>query len=428
MMISAIKKMAEKSVRPILTYADECHHAAANTAVEVLQKVNARYVYGVSATIKRSDELEKMIPMLIGPMRHSYTAKQRAIYQGIGHYVFPRFTRAIDTFESRSDINQAFSLISKSIDRNQMIISDVKHSISDKKTPVILTRYKEHAKYLYDNLREEADHVFLIYGDNSDKENSTARIEMKGIPDDESMILVATGQKIGEGFDMPRLDTLMLASPVSSSGSNLEQYVGRLNRNYEGKKEVIVYDYVDSHIRYFNNMYTKRLNLYKKIGFSVIGWAAHEKQQANAIYDAGNYSDTFEQDVIEADKAIVISSPVLLREKVNRFIYIVRSRQEAGVKITVITTNPDRVLDSSSDYYMELINTMTNNGINVIPREEVLEHFAVIDDEIVWHGGVNLLGSDDIWDNLIRIKSPLVAAELLELSLGDDRWESWDYE
>jgi hypothetical protein len=192
--------------------------------------------------------------------------------------------------------------------------------------------------------------------------------------------------------------------------------------------QVICNCYVDSHIRYFNNMYVKRLNLYKKIGFSVIGWATPEKQQANAIYDAGNYSDTFEQDVIEADKAIVISSPVLLREKVNRFIYIVRSRQEAGVKITVITTNPDRVLDSSSDYYMELINTMTNNGINVIPREEVLEHFAVIDDEIVWHGGVNLLGSDDIWDNLIRIKSPIVAAELLELALGDDRWESWDYE
>lgn len=175
-------------------------------------------------------------------------------------------------------------------------------------------------------------------------------------------------------------------------------------------------------------MYAKRLNLYKKIGFSVIGWATPEKQQANAIYDAGNYSDTFDQDIIEADKAIIISSPVLLREKVSRFLYIVRSRQEAGVKITVITTNPDRVLDSSSDYYMELINTMTNNGINVIPREEVLEHFAVIDDEIVWHGGVNLLGSDDIWDNLIRIKSPIVAAELLELSLGDDRWESWDYE
>ena len=41
---------------------------------------------------------------------------------------------------------------------------------------------------------------------------------------------------------------------------------------------------------------------------------------------------------------------------------------------------------------------------------------------------VNLLGHEDIWDNLIRIKSPIVAAELLELALGDDKWESWKYE
>ena len=94
----------------------------------------------------------------------------------------------------------------------------------------------------------------------------------------------------------------------------------------------------------------------------------------------------------------------------------------------MITTDPDRVMDSSSGYYMELISSMTNAGINVIARNEVLEHFAVIDDDIVWHGGVNLLGHDDIWDNLMRIKSPIVAAELLDISLGDDRWETWDYE
>jgi len=406
---------------------DECHHAAAAQAVEVLQKVNARYVYGVSATLKRSDELENMIPMLIGPMRHSYTSKQRAIAQGIGHYVIPRYTRTIDTFESRSDIHQAYTLISKNEDRNQMIITDVKECIDAGKTPVILTRFKDHAKYLYDNLKEDSDHVFLMYGDNTDKENSEIRKQLRTVPADESMVLIATGKKIGEGFDLPRLDALMLAAPVSSPGL-LEQYVGRLNRDYDGKKEVVVYDYIDSHIRVFNNMYAKRLSTYRKIGFSVIGWATQEKQQANAIYDAGNYSDTFERDIIEANKTIIISSPELIREKVDRFLYIVRSRQEAGVRITVITTDPDRVLDSSSGYYMELISNMTSNGINVIPRDEVLEHFAVIDDDIVWHGGVNLLGHDDIWDNLIRIKSPIIAAELIELSLGDDKWETWEYE
>jgi hypothetical protein len=133
-----------------------------------------------------------------------------------------------------------------------------------------------------------------------------------------------------------------------------------------------------------------------------------------------------EEDVKEG--TIIISSPELIREKVDRFLYIVRSRQEAGVRITVITTDPDRVLGSSSGYYIELISNMTSNGINVIPRDEILEHFAVIDDDIVWHGGVNLLGHNDIWDNLIRIKSPIVAAELLDLSLGGDKWDTWEYE
>lgn len=406
---------------------DECHHAAANTAAEVLQKINARYVYGVSATLKRSDDMDKVIPMLIGPMRHSYTAKERAAEQGIGHYVFPRYTRTIDTFESRNNINQAFALISKSADRNQMIMTDIHECISLDKTPVILTRYKEHAKYLHDNLQGEADHIFLMYGDNSDKENREIRKQLKSVSAEESMILIATGQKIGEGFDFPRLDTLMLASPVSSSGT-LEQFVGRLNRDYAGKKEVVVYDYIDSHIKVFNNMYARRLKTYKNIGFSVIGWMGQEKQQARTIFDAGNYSDTFERDIIEADKTIIISSPELLREKVTRFLFIIKSRQEAGVKVTVITTDPDRVMDSSSGYYMELISSMTNAGINVIARNEVLEHFAVIDDDIVWHGGVNLLGHDDIWDNLMRIKSPIVAAELMDISLGDDKWETWDYE
>ena len=50
---------------------DECHHCGSNTSVEVMQKVNARYVYGVSATPKRGDNLEKIIYMLLGPIRHT---------------------------------------------------------------------------------------------------------------------------------------------------------------------------------------------------------------------------------------------------------------------------------------------------------------------------------------------------------------------
>ena len=57
---------------------DECHHCGSDTSIKVMQKVNARYVYGVSATIKRSDNLERIIHMLLGPIRLTYSAKQRA--------------------------------------------------------------------------------------------------------------------------------------------------------------------------------------------------------------------------------------------------------------------------------------------------------------------------------------------------------------
>ena len=240
---------------------------------------------------------------------------------------------------------------------------------------------------------------------------------MEEVANDKSIILVATGQKIGEGFDFPRLDTLMLAAPVSFAG-RLEQYVGRLHRDYEGKKDVIIYDYIDPHIRVFETMYSKRLRTYKRLGYSVISNMVLEKQTVNAIYDSGDYTDVFEQDLVEAEKKIIISSPIIEQNKINRLVYVVKARQEAGCKVTVITTNPDSTIYHSAEYYYVMIIQMQEAGINVITKDEVNEHFALIDDEIVWHGGMNLLGKEDMWDNLIRIKSTLVAEELLELSLG----------
>lgn len=66
-----------------------------------------------------------------------------------------------------------------------------------------------------------------------------------------------------------------------------------------------------------------------------------------------------------------------------------------------------------------MIENMRLAGIHIILKEEVIEHFAIIDDELVWHGGMNLLGKEDVWDNLMRIQSTQVAAELLEIAMDD---------
>lgn len=86
----------------------------------------------------------------------------------------------------------------------------------------------------------------------------------------------------------------------------------------------------------------------------------------------------------------------------------------------MITINPEDALYGSASVYYELIHMMKIVGVNVVARTEVDEHFAVIDNTIVWHGGMNLLGREDAWDNLMRIKNTDVAAELLEIALGND--------
>lgn len=145
------------------------------------------------------------------------------------------------------------------------------------------------------------------------------------------------------------------------------------------------------------------------------------KQTVNAIYDGGNYTDVFEQDLIEARKQIVVSSPELTKSKVDRFLYLVKERQEAGCKVTVITMDPQHISYGSPEFCLGLIDAMRENGIQVMVRDEVAEHFAIIDSELVWHGGMNLLGKEDAWDNLMRIKSAQVAAELLEIGLKGER-------
>ena len=396
---------------------DECHHAASSTAQEVLKKVNARYVYGVSATPIRSDGLEKINYLLLGSVRHKYTALERAEDQGIDHFVYPRYTRVINVSAARGDINAAYALISNSEVRNELILTDIKDCVKNGRTPLILTKYKEHAKFIYDSVQEDADCVFILYGDNTTKENDSVRRQLKAIPQEKSLILVATGQKVGEGFDYPRLDTLMLAAPVSFPG-RLEQYVGRLNRDYDGKQKVIVYDYIDSHIPVFDNMYSKRLRTYKKIGFRVMSDIVADKQNVNAICDAGNYMDIFEQDLAEAEKEIVISSPDIIQKKIDRLIYLMKPRQEAGVKIIVITENPENNTHGNVMFLQSLIQQMKDVGIIVRFTENETEHFAVIDQLLVWHGGMNLLGKEDVWDNLMRVKDIKVAAELLEMALA----------
>lgn len=134
--------------------------------------------------------------------------------------------------QNKMHINDAYEILRSSSVRNEQICEDIRKCISEGRTPVVLSKFVEHAELIYDNIKNYADKVFLLTGSQTRKQQKMIRQEMNSISNDESMILVATGQLVGEGFDFPRLDTLIMATPVAWKGL-VEQYAGRLNRDYE---------------------------------------------------------------------------------------------------------------------------------------------------------------------------------------------------
>ena len=402
-------------------YFDECHHAASDSAIEVLQEINAKYVYGVTATPKRGDGKEKINEFLLGPIRYRFTAKDRAEEQNINHLVYPRFTRTVKPHHlSKTPYgNDAYELIRNNDVRDEQIIRDVADCVQAGRTPVVLTKYVDHAKKLSERLKTYADRLILLTGANGTKARRAQVEELNKVDDSDSLILVGTGSLLGEGFDFPRLDTLFMATPVS--GENVvEQYVGRLNRDYDGKENVIVYDYVDSHIPKFDKMYSARLKAYKKIGYELCVNLDGEKQKANAIYDIENYAETYWKDLEEANSAVVVSSPRLNNQKVDRIINMLGKRRELGVKVTIVTWHPDAYKYGKDDVRMKLMERLRKAGFEIRLVEETCEHYAVIDNEIVWYGSVNLLSKEDAEDNLMRVCSKDIAAELLEMTFGSE--------
>ncbi len=411
---------------------DECHHAASSTIVDILQEVNAKYVYGVTATPLRRDGLEKINYMLLGPIRYKFSTKDRAKEQGIYHWVIPRFTKAIvpDFDNEKMHPNDAYEILRKNNARDELIVSDVRTCVEVGRTPVILTRYIDHAQNLFSRLCNCADKVFLLSGNNTKKEHKQILESMHTVSPSESMILIATGSLIGEGFDFPRLDTLLMATPVAWK-SVVEQYAGRLNRDYEGKDSVIIYDYIDHHIPMFARMYHKRLKAYKQIGYEIYPEGQiefseilekelfnREKEIPNSIFDMDNYLKTYENDLASTKKEIIISSPYISFKKIEAFIKIVSKRQLKGVKVVIVTWAPNKYGYGDSSYWAELHDKMKREGYILNYVEDYCEHYCIIDRKIVWYGSLNFLGKEDSEDNLMRIESSIIAEELLEKTFG----------
>ena len=383
---------------------DECHHVSSVSFEQVLKQVNARYVYGLTATPIRKDGHQPIIFMQCGKIRYTADAKSQMSRQNFIRTLIPRFTPFRNISPDAKTYTQTIEALSTDEVRNELIVGDAKTIIAEGRTPIILTNLTSHVRVLAELLQPHATHVVSIVGADSAKEKKKAMEKLATIPPSESLIIIATGKYIGEGFDYPRLDTLLLALPISWKG-NIAQYAGRLHRDYAGKNEVRIYDYVDIRIPICDSMYRKRLR-----GYAAVGYGVPKPTEGNSvskpelIYDGQTFAEPFRQDMLTARHSIVITCHKIKYKYPPRLLSLLRDLLTNGIEIFVWVKE-----QGHSE------NELCENGIIVQCDESLSVQCAIIDKSIVWYGHINIFGYNTEENSVMRIINSSIANDLLDI-------------
>jgi superfamily II DNA or RNA helicase len=190
--------------------------------------------------------------------------------------VIVRKTEFTCKWDENSRIHDIWTLLANDEKRNRMIFNDVIDAVKQGRFPLILTERREHLELLAGMLRDNLEHLAVLHGGVKRKDRIRILELLKNTSSSKKSIL-ATGKYLGEGFDSPRLDTLFITMPVSFKGK-LVQYAGRLYRKHPGKKNIQIYDYVDTGVPVLGNMFRRRMKTYKTLGYAI------EEKQENVLF------------------------------------------------------------------------------------------------------------------------------------------------
>jgi superfamily II DNA or RNA helicase len=287
---------------------DECHHLSAYSFEQVARRAKARFVTGLSATVSRKDGHHPIIFMQCGPLRHHVNAKEQAAARPFEHTVLVRPTGFRALRVPNPDLRAQFRELTDELvcdeGRTRLICREIVQAVRDGRSPIVLTERNEHLDNLKGQLAPEIRHVVVLRGGMGKKEIAKTRAQLEAIPDNEERLLLATGRYAGEGFDDARLDTLFLTLPVSWRGT-IAQYVGRLHRLHDGKREVRVYDYADLDVPMLSRMFDRRCRGYEAVGYTlhlpasaIPGWPSSVSLPDNADWKA-QYSSTVRRLVLD---------------------------------------------------------------------------------------------------------------------------------
>jgi superfamily II DNA or RNA helicase len=374
-----------------LVIIDECHHAANATYRQVLKKIKAKKIYSITATLQRADGQDKIVNMYLGEVIAKVSNDDIEEYRNYQQILVPKFT----TFSMLEDTDNFISILEELVNnqkRNLQIANDVIKEFKSNRNCIILSERIQHLDSLYEYLKEVDEHVYVISGETKNKDKIDIIDYLKNTTN--TFILIASSKLLGEGFDMPSLETMFMATPFAWKGRT-SQYSGRLHRSSEGKTVVKVYDYVDQNIEMLSNMYRKRLVVYKKEGYEI---QLKDKKlgMENHLYDNSAYQKQVSIDMLNSDKEILICSDSLSLSIIKRKYTFLKEIVYAGVTLHVC-------IYEKAKYDIHCIRYLEGLGVN-IQMIKIRSNYIIIDKKIMWLPRYGYLFKDGNTNTACRLK------------------------
>jgi superfamily II DNA or RNA helicase len=266
--------LAELTASYGLVVVDECHHIPAAAFENAVRQIAAKRWLGLTATPYRRDQLDDLIALQLGPVRHTMSAPAPGTLAAAAAGGSPDrvLTVHLTAFVYRGDADPSapggIAAIYRDLvadeRRNQQLVADVVAALDRGRHCMLLTQWTAHVDVLAEKLREAGRDPVVLRGGMGARERADALDQLR--PEDGPLLVVATGPYVGEGFDCAALDTVFFAAPIAFKG-RLVQYVGRILRPYPGKEVVEVHDYHDVDTGVLASSLAKRAPGYTSLGF-----------------------------------------------------------------------------------------------------------------------------------------------------------------
>ena len=244
---------------------DECHHIPASQSTKAVSQFDCKYMTGLTATPGRRDGLSKVIFWHIGDVVHDID-KHHLVKNGhlAKAKVYQHKTNYTTKLDPSTEYSSMLSELTQDQDRNNLITSLV---IRERKTTsgiiLVLSDRRKHVQKLFGLLEPSGYPVKMLTGEVPKKNRSEIITNLKN-----GDILVATSSLIGEGFDLPAIESIFLTTPVKYEG-RLVQQIGRAMRPAQGKAHAKVYDFVDYEVGVLKHSAKIRLSIYQDQGLEV---------------------------------------------------------------------------------------------------------------------------------------------------------------